>query len=50
LELVQTAFDELDSVTVAFTEHGQIFATESGFITRIFIEFEEAERRLRNGS
>jgi hypothetical protein len=47
---VQTVFVELDSVTVAFTEHGQILATESGFITRIFTEFEEAERRLRYGS
>jgi hypothetical protein len=50
LESVQTAFVELDSVNVAFMEHGQIFANESGFSTRVFTEFEEAERWLRYGS
>jgi hypothetical protein len=50
LESVQTAFVELDSINVAFMEHGQIFANVSGFSTRVFTEFEEAERWLRYGS
>jgi hypothetical protein len=50
LELIQMAFVELDSVNVAFMEHGQIFATEKGFTARVFTEFDEAERWLRYGS
>ncbi len=50
LEQVQTAFVELDAINIAFMEHGQIFANENGFMTRVFTEFDEAERWLRYGS
>jgi hypothetical protein len=50
LESIKTAFVELDSVNVAFMEHGEIYANAMGFSTRVFTEIDQAERWLKYGS